>query len=64
MEEVRTHIDALESDLAEKAEYIGWANEGLALLMALMNGRGIVEKTSAERKVYEAWRKRGHLQIP
>jgi hypothetical protein len=42
-------------------KHLEWCNEGLAMLMALMNGRGIVSKDSAERAVYDEWRKRGRL---
>ncbi len=41
-----------------------WLNEGIALLMAVMNGRGLIAKDSAEMKVYEEWRKRGRIIAP
>lgn len=40
---------------------IEWLNEGVTMLMCLMNGRGIVGQDTAERAVYEEWRKRGRL---
>jgi hypothetical protein len=42
-------------------QQLDWYNEGVIMLMALMNGRGIVARGSAERKVFEQWRMRGHL---
>jgi hypothetical protein len=40
---------------------LDWYNEGITMLLALMNGRGVVHKESAERKVFEQWRMSGHL---
>jgi hypothetical protein len=52
--EDQRRITQLEKDLE-------WYNEGVALLMALMGGRGIVAQDSAERAVFEEWRKRGRV---
>jgi hypothetical protein len=42
------------------SDQLDWYNQGIILLMNVMKGRAI-ERSSAEFKVYEDWRKSGHL---
>lgn len=40
-----------------------WLNEGVMLLMSIMSGR-VIDRDSAEHRVYEDWRKKGTIVDP
>jgi hypothetical protein len=54
-------LEEYRQTILRKDKQLVWYSEGIAMLMALMNGRGVVAKESAERKVYDEWRSRGRL---
>ena len=58
---LKTALESYRQTILKKDDQLRWYAEGTTLLMALMNGRGIVPEGSAERKVYEEWRKRGTI---